>query len=91
MSIEAISFETLALAALSAVFMLTGLLFLLRAKRLSASGGDSDNITTKGNKLELVALDEEEVITEVINTLDYHQVPKSLLVEKARKLAIGKK
>lgn len=42
-------------------------------------------------KLELVELedDEDDVVTEVINTMDYHQVPKELIAEKARKLAAG--
>lgn len=51
----------------------------------------TEEITPVPVKLELVELedDDTDVETEVINTMDYHQVPKALVAEKARKLAAG--
>jgi len=34
-------------------------------------------------------VDNTDVDTEVINTMDYHQLPKELVAEKARRLASG--
>ena len=32
---------------------------------------------------------DDDEITEIINTMDYHQIPKQLIAEKAKRLAEG--
>ncbi len=91
MSLENLNVESVAVFAAIAGLILV-LIAMLMSSRQARQYQDRPKIRKyrqENVKLELVALDEEDVITEVINTLDYHQVPKSLLVEKARKLATG--
>ncbi len=91
MSLENVNIESVAMLAAMFGVLLLVIAMLMRSHQ-ARQYQDRPKIRKyrqENVKLELVALDEEDVITEVINTLDYHQVPKSLLVEKARKLATG--
>lgn len=94
MLLENINIELATLSA--AVFGLVLMLFILFVRNKAENQyepfpASEKKVIKEPVKLELVELedDEDDVVTEVINTMDYHQVPKELIAEKARKLAAG--
>lgn len=97
MLLENINIEIVTLSV--AVFGLVLMMFILFVRNKENSQYElfphHDKKLRQGQvKLQLVDMeededDEDDVVTEVINTMDYHQVPKELIAEKARKLAAG--
>lgn len=94
MLLENINIEIVTLSV--AVFGLVLMLFILFVRNKENSQYElfphhHKNLSQGQVKLQLVDMeeDEDDVVTEVINTMDYHQVPKELIAEKARKLAEG--